>query len=915
MQSKQQGYLFLLVVIGLAVLSGFFFSRTKEQYGLDVKGGVRLTMRVKYDKDKEEEQRKNLPQIRQNLVKVLTSRVSAALGVVEGTVMPKGEDEFIVEIPGFTDVETARRTLNSTAKLIAYHATNVKTPTKDFRRYSPAGREDLKGVPVESFFDSVLNKKISFQDPQYSQMISEWTKVLEGDDLSKAAWTRDAGGTKPQFYFSPNGAKKMEEWSRVAGKTEEYLAFVLDGQVLSIAPLKKDVILKEEAYIDGNFDASYVIGLANLLNAGSLPVSLEETSSTQVSPTIGNYALNQMVNAGLISLAVIVLFLLVYYAFPGFVAFVALGLYVLFTLTVMKLIGATFSLAAIAGFILSVGMAVDANILVFERLKEEMRNGRSLMTAVELGFKRAFPAILDSNVCTILTSAVLFFLGTGPVKGFASTLILGVAMSLFTAVVVTRSLLVFLVGSGIGRDPKYYAMDRSWFGEHLEEKANQEPLKVMQRSNLWFMISVLTIIPGAIAFFMGGIKPNVEFRGGIEAEYVQLGTVKSQAEVASALEKAGFEGPIVKQSIAPNQTLATFKFGVPAGTNATDPLVKSNILKATQLSASAIQYKVDGSNVELIMMKPPSSTVAEAELERRMTDAGYTGVDVTMKSETLNLISMTIDPKKGTDPNSPEVRDEVTKVVGLGTEPVSFSSVGPSIQQETISNAYLGVIISAVLIVVWLTLRFGFAIGSWRKGLMFGLSAIGALVHDVLVVVGIAAIFGYLLNWQVSTLFLTAMLTVIGFSVHDTIVIFDRIRENLHRPLSGETFEHLCNRSVTQSFGRSINTSMTVIATLLILIFMGTPTVDLKFFCVTMLAGIVSGTYSSIFNATPILWVWDRWIGKTRGEDHTLIADAIKEEQRRRAAAQAVLAQEGATSYGTVKRRRSVKDQARQDLD
>jgi SecD/SecF fusion protein len=213
-----------------------------------------------------------------------------------------------------------------------------------------------------------------------------------------------------------------------------------------------------------------------------------------------------------------------------------------------------------------------------------------------------------------------------------------------------------------------------------------------------------------------------------------------------------------------------------------------------------------------------------------------------------------------------------------------------------------------------LAFRFGIALGGFRNGLKFGLSAILALVHDVLVVIGIAAIVGYVLKWEVSALFITAMLTVIGFSVHDTIVIFDRVRENLKRPLQGETFGHLCDRSITKSVARSLNTSMTVIATLIIMIAVGTPTPDLKFFCVTMLAGIVSGTFSSIFNATPILYLWDNMVGRTKGVEHTLIEEARRDQARLRNL-QAEAAGDSNQSYATIKRKNRVKDQARRDID
>lgn len=857
MRSSTKGYLFLVLVLALSALSGYFYSTTKYQYGLDVEGGIRLTYRVK---DLKPEQREQLPVIMSNLVDIMTARVAATLGVVEGNVQRKGTEELIVELPGFTDAARARETISSTASIKVYHAKNVNTERITFRPYDSTGRSESSTSPIESFMKRVPGGEpiaVEPGTPEYAEMIKGWDLVLEGADLKRAFAEVDAGGTvRPNFEFAPEGAKKLEAFTRKFFNQRENIAFVLDGKVLNLAPIAEGAILSDRAFLQGQFDPNYVNTLVRLLNAGALPVELEETSSQVVDPTIGSAAKDQMVRAGLIAFGFTALFLILYYAFPGLVALIALVLYTLFTLTVMKVIGATFSLAAIAGFILSVGMAVDANILVFERTKEEMREGRTLLTAVELGFKRALPAILDSNACTILTSLVLVWLGTGPVKGFASTLILGVIISLFTAITVTRSLLVFFVGSGIANNPKWFALDRQLFGKAKKEDGPQQ-IRVMERSKTWFAISIITIIPGLIFIFMGGLKPNVEFQGGIEATYKLTGSVTSP-QIAASLERAGFTG---------------------------------------------------------------------ANAKITSTDKGE------------RFVSVTVPPSPTVRADDPAAYDRIRQAAGAGVEamPVpAITGVGPSVQQETVTNAIKAIVISSVLIVLYLTARFGFAIGSLKNGFKFGMSAIGALVHDVLVVVGVAAILGYFLGWEIGALFITSMLTVIGFSVHDTIVIFDRIRENLRRPIPGEDFAGLCNRSVGQSFARSIMTSLTVIATLMIIIFVGSSTVDLRFFCAVMLAGIISGTYSSIFNAAPILWLWDKAAIKVRGEEHGLVAEATAEMNRIRSMAmQTQVAQSAAPSgiglstpgpaaggpgtaqrgYGQTKRRQSAIDRSKQELD
>ncbi len=832
-------------MLALGVISGLGYHFKKPNLGLDIEGGVRLTYKMDLSK-LTPEQRQNLGGIQANVVRTMVSRASGPLDVAEPVVQGKGTDQVIVELPGFTDEKAARETLKTTASIEWYWAKTVTTGAGSPRTYESTGSTEMvDGNPAYAFVKRVTGEEVKPGTPAYKAMIASWGEpILKGDDLAKADAIPFNDSYIPTMQFSAAGAKKMETWTRQNQRTQPQLAAVLDDLVISIAPLKEGTVIRDMAQIDGRFDKAYVLKLKELLNSGSLPVSLELTSTQKVDPTIGKQALDKIIVAGIASFALIALFLIVYYAFPGFVALIALGLYVLFTLTVMKWINATFSLAAIAGFILSVGMAVDANILVFERFKEEMKTGKSLMTAIELGFKRAFPAILDSNACTILTSIVLVNLGTGPVRGFASTLIIGVAISLFTAVVITRSLLIFLVGSGIGNNPKFYALERSWFGEKFELTADEKPFQIVNTWKKWFAISVISMVVLVPFIFVGGLKPNVEFRGGYEVE-----------------------------------------------------------LKAPTQSASAIissldQAKIEGANVK------------------------FAGADAAR----VAIVTVPLEIGNSNPDAAEEVAGKVASATGLERPDTGGSAyVGPSVQQETVRNAIIGVVLSTALIVLWLAFRFGVALGNFTIGLRFGMSAVLALAHDVVVVLGITAVVGYFLNWEVSALFLTSMLTVIGFSVHDTIVIFDRIRENLRKPLPGEDFGNLANRSITQSFARSINTSMTVIATLGILLAFGTVTPDLKLFCVTMLAGILSGTFSSIYNASPILYLWDRAVIKRKGEANSILGIARAENARLRSAAvmadQPTVATASATpsssgrSYGQVRRRASSAKPTRPDED
>lgn len=784
-------------MVALSALSGFLFTQREYAYGLDVSGGVRFTFEMDTSKLPPGEE---LSSVQSRVEGILLNRATGGLGVVEPTIQKKGTTGFIVELPGLTDAEEARKLMSTTARIEWYHAKNVATdklPNKLYQDTDAGGDKPEVWFTKRGSSDIIKptipdpeNPDRTIRNPAYQEVIDGWTLILSGDELADAVPELYGESYVPSLRFSAEGARKMEAWSRANTYTREKLAAVLDGVVMNVAPLEEGAVISTNGVITGNFSVEYVKSLTSLLKSGSLPVSLVETSSSVVDPTVGQFALERIVFTGMISMGIIAAFLIVYYVFPGVVALIALALYVLITLTVLKWIGATFSLAAIAGFILSVGMAVDANILVFERVKEEMRADRPLMRAIELGFSRALPAIIDSNACTILTSMVLANLGTGPVKGFATTLIIGVALSLFTAITVTRSLLVFLVGSGLGANPKWYGLNRQWFGEGLEQSADTKQLKIVEKSKLFFTISIVTIIPGIVAMVMlGGFKTNVEFSGGYEGTYV-AGNVTAD-QVKANLERSGLEGTNVKF-----------------------------------MTANDLKY--------VIITAPPTDKL----------------------------------PK-----NPDEAKPKLAELAGLtDLEKSTFQSVGPSVRDETIRNAILGVILSTVLIIGWLAIRFGFALGGFVVGIRFALSVVVALIHDVMIVLGLAAIMGAIAGWEISALFISAMLTVIGFSTHDTIVIFDRIRENLRKPLPNEDMAMLVNRSITQSIARSINTSGTVIITLILLIFVGSATPELKLFNAAMLAGIISGTYSSIFNAAPILYLWDRAIGKSKGEENTMLA-------------------------------------------
>jgi SecD/SecF fusion protein len=799
---RSKSYLFLIVVLVLGALAGFGFYKLPFHKGLDISGGVRLTYQLDLSK-LSKDQLESAGAIQDRVIRILEMRAQGAFGVSDQVITPKGDDQVTVELPEVKDLANAELIMGQSARVIYYWAKNVVTDQKQNRPYTAVNHSD-SGTPGVDFRGTIDNKLIKPGMPDYQDVISHWDIILEGDDIARAEPEAMGDSYHPLFTFSPSGSEKIQKWSRDHANQDENLAIVLDGRVLSLNPLAKNTILSSNATIEGKMDDHYVTQLCDEVNSGALPVDLKLLGAQKLDATIGAQGFQKMLAAGLIAFGVISIFLIGYYSFPGVIAFIALSLYVLFTLTVLKLIHTSFSLAGIAGFILSVGMAVDANILVFERFKEEMKSGKTLTTSIELGFKRALTAIFDSNACTIITSLVLVQLGTGPVKGFATTLIIGVMISLFTAVTVTRSLLMFFVGSGIAANPSWYAVNRNWFGKRFDADTSQ-PLQVVQKSKKWFAISAFTILISIPFFFMNGFRLNVELKGGTQFSYAVANSSLTSEQIQHNLESAGFRGGNVQ-------------------------------------FATVDATKTEPAHREVDISLPPQPSLTDKDAQ--------------------NL-------------------DAVQKAAGIPPDPnAQLQKVGPQIQAETERNAILGVVLSSALIIIFLAFRFGTGFGGFGAGLRFGASAIGALVHDILVVFGTAAIVGFIFHWEVSVLFLTAMLTMIGFSVHDTIVIFDRIRENLRRSKKTEDFGDLMNRSITQSFARSINTSGTVIVTLLILVFFGTATNELKFFVVSMLIGIVSGTYSSIYNASPILYLWDKAMIKRKGAGGSLIGLVAAEHAR-----------------------------------
>ena len=818
-----------LAVICLAVIflpiamPGSPFTRVlpKPKLGLDIQGGARVVLEAQTDK---------LPQgqkwddaAKDAVFKTLENRVNAN-GVSEPVILPKGEKQFIVELPGVANEQQLLEQLQNTAQLEFYYSPEWKTKKNAYGRYdlftvaSDTNRREefrVRDLQTGKEFRDRYHLSQALKDmiargtsggvdtplpaplPDLGAAAGRTSVALLPDDvkalpalaeeatnfeafLKNAHLEMTGNDLKPgkaSSSFSPNGgaAAVVELEFNDAGKdkfanftkdhSQEILMIFLDGRIL-MAPNIDEPILNGKAQISPFATVVEAKQLADYLNGGALPVPLRIVQQQSVEATLGREAVKAGLLAGLVGIGAVIVYVIALYRLPGAIACSALLLYTLFTYTIFLLIPVTFTLPGIAGFILSVGMAIDANILIFERTKEELAEGRSVVRAVENGFSRAFSAIFDSNLCTAVTSLLLYNFGNGPVRGFALTLLVGVALSMFTAITVTRSFLLILVEGGAGKSIATWGTKSLW----------RPNWHTVQHRRWFYLLSVAVIVPGLIALFGGGFKPGIEFTGGSEL---------------------------------------TLKFSQPVAREAVEKAVK-----AQGVEDAAAQLAGDNTVILRLPKKPgqPDFTMQQA--------------------------------------------DELTGKIGTAfpgqkVERGEFSLIGPSIAQELESNALLSIGLSSLFIVCYLTFRF--AIGGFVNGLKFGVAAIIAMLHDVLVLAGVFAILGLVLNWKIDSLFVTAALTVIGFSVHDTIVIFDRIRENLKLKGGRIEFSELVNQSINETFTRSINTSMTVIITLTALLVLGGAVI--RPLNAALLIGIVSGTYSSIFNAAQLVVDWQRIFG------------------------------------------------------
>jgi len=777
--------LIVAVIVDLTNLDVFGYHVTLHK-GLDIVGGSELTVAVC--------QGPNLPaaaeppcrsgprngitvgQAQTDTIPVLQNRVNG-LGVSEASVQPVGSSEISIELPGVPLIK-AESVLGTTALIRFATAASGAPPTAaakdaDYCVKNPA---DQFCVDQNDLFEPGQLSDTQLYPSGYHWKIDN---SLPASDIVSSSVGTDATTGQPTVDISFNGSG-ASQWLKITtaannvytaeGCTPDsacaagsMVAIFLDTAVIS-APVV-DSPSSSSTEITG-LTLSEAQLLQSQINAGALPAEIGVIAATAVGATLGAQTVTATLLAGAVGLVIVILFMMGYYRFPGILASVALILYSLMNLAAYKIIGVTVSLAGLAGFVLSVGMAVDANVLIFERTRDELRHGRSVATAVELGFRRAFPAIRDSNISTGIVCVVLAFFGSDIIKGFAITLGIGVAISFFSAVLITQSLLGLVLRWKIGKNPSLYTEI------HPEYQEQQRPgrFDIVRNRNLFFLLSLAIIIPGIVAIIGWGFRLGIDFAGGdqIQAAYT---TPVTSAELANVVNQA-----------------------------------------APGLQPQVQSYGKDRAGNDVYMIQ-------------------------TLPSSEVQTIYSALDAKYHFEPGS-----------------TSVNTVGPTIASSAVSQAVLLILISSLMIALYLAYQFGKQrqVNRWR----FAACTFFKLLHDVFVLAGIWAILGHFTPLgQVDNYFVTAVLTGVAFSIHDTIVVFDRIRENL-RVGPRFTFDQIVNLSTVQTMARSLNTSLTVIFVLLALVLFGGASI--QGFVLALLVGIVTGTYSSIFNASTLLVAWNK---------------------------------------------------------
>ncbi len=712
--------LLIFVIVGLSI----YFSyppQEKINLGLDLKGGMHILLEVDTQKIPENQKAGAVDRA----VEVIQNRIDQ-FGVREPYITKQGKNQIVIQLPGLTDQDRARDIVAKTAHL------EFKLVSDDEKVI----KEALAGPPPAGYEVMQLS-----EDGRLGEtMVLQAEPVLTGDKLTSASVGFDSyGQSTVEIQFDKEGAKLFD--AATFQNIGKRLAIVLDGKVHS-APVIRDRIPNGKGQISGNFTVQQASDLALVLNAGALPAPVKIVEERTVGPTLGQDSIRSGIYASVGGAILVFIFMIFYYLFSGIIASIAILLNLVIIIGVMAKTGASLTLPGIAGIILTIGMAVDANVLINERMREEKKLGKAIRSVISAGYHKAFSAILDSNITTVISALILLWFGSGPVRGFAVTLSIGLCASMFTAIFVTR--VIF----------DYLTRDRKEISLKMMDLIPEPKIDWMSKRFIGYILSSIFVIAGLFLIVTRGPHQfGIDFTGGT-VEEVHINQEMDLGKIRSALEQAGI---------------------------------------------SDMQLQYYGSKEErnvLIRTKTESTKNIQGALTKLMGKENF----VVRRSETL----------------------------------------GPSAGRELLSKSVKALLISLLAMFIYIT---------WRFNFKYAACGILALIHDVIVSLGIFVLVGR----EFSLPIVAAELTIIGYSINDTIVIFDRVRESA-KIFRREEFSKVVNLSINQTFGRTIITSLTAILTVLALyVFGGQAINDLAFI---LLVGFISGIYSTVFVAGPLVVDW-----------------------------------------------------------
>ena len=712
-EKKQGIFKYILLIIALLGVIGLcskpLFNDLK--FGLDLQGGFEVLYQVKSIDGS-----KVTSDMVTNTYKTMLKRIDV-LGVSEPVITIEGDDKIRVQLAGITNQEEARSMLSTAANLTFRDTSdNLLMNSNVLKSGGAKVGQDSNGKPAVA---------LSVNDKEEFYKVTK--KVSQMKDNRIVIWL------------------DFDEDNNSFSSEEQKCGSLGNSKCLSVATVSQG--FSSDVIIQGNFTSDEVNNLVDLINSGSLPTKLQEISSKTVAASFGANSLDKTFFAGIIGIAAIIIFMIFTYRFAGFIASIGMIIYTFLTFLTFWLVGGVLTLPGIAAILLGIGMAIDANVINFARIKDELKTGKSIKAAVKKGNENSLLTIIDANVTTLLVAIILFIFGESSIKGFATMLIISIIVTMFVMVFLSRWLLNLFVKTG------FFENKENIF---IGYKKSKEPkFDFVKNSRIFISISALIIILGVISVIFSGLNLGIDFKGGSSI------TIKTENKINE-------------------ETL-------------------EDDIKSLDYTISSIE-EVDDNTI-------------------------YIKIDENLSKDEITKTSEYINEKY-----------EASTDIGV---------VSNVVKLELIKNAIISLLIAIVSIIIYISIRYKFS---------YALGAIIALMHDALIIIVFFSIF----KLEVSSIFIAAILSIIGYSINDTIVIFDRIRENVrnNKVKTKEKFKDIINESLNQTIARSVITSITTIIPVICLIVLGS--YEIINFNIALLIGLIAGSYSSIFLASPILYLLEK---------------------------------------------------------